>query len=127
MFRLLPVVLVLVFFVGCSGPEENARAHLRKVDAQQLRFEAARLYNQLWNSPGVEFLPVKPSFWPPTFQQLAPKRVAAYADGFALVFSESGASEAGLHVQPLGMDKWPSGTFRRYERLEEGIFWFGAK
>jgi hypothetical protein len=125
-FRLSPVIAI-VLLAGCSKPQDDARARLSGVDSGQLRMEAARLYKQLHASPGAEFAALKPAQWPPTFRKLGPTRIGCYRDGFAFVFSSAAGVETGVHVQPLGMDKMPKATMTRYERIEEGIYWFQTK
>jgi hypothetical protein len=123
-FRFTAVAIAAILLAGCSQPQSEARERLGKVDTKQLRLDAARLYNQLHAGPGPEFVALKPARWPESFKKLQPIRVGCYGDGFAFVFSGTQGSESGIHVQPTGMDKVPHGTHLRYERLEEGVYWF---
>jgi len=128
--RLPAAVIVLCAFAACSDSRGDASARLKQVDIKKLRFDAARLYKQLRAVPGPEYIAIKKSMWPPTFTALNPKTVGLHIDGFALAFTGDGANESGIHIVPATMTVVPSGTRAKYERIEDGIYWYkleGAK
>jgi hypothetical protein len=123
---LTPVLTLLLalLFSACSEPRDDARSRLKNVDVSQLRFDASRVLKNLHSSRGPEFIAIKPALWTPTFRQLQPVRICCYRDGLAFVFNGTASNESGLHVQPFGMDRMPKAALTKYERLQEGIFWF---
>jgi hypothetical protein len=117
-------LFLVLFFSGCSEPRDEAKARLRGVNVAQLRFEVGRVLKNLHSGRGPEFIALKPAFWPTAFRQLHPVRIGCYRDGLAFVFAGEASNESGLHVQPPGMDRMPKAALTKYERLQEGIFWF---
>ncbi len=122
----LHLLLVALVFVGCSqSPEDLAKARLRGVPLHDLRWEAALLYRKIYSTPGSAFAVVPASQWPATFKQIAPMRVGAYRDGFALALAGEGASETGLHIVPDGIENPPAPLGAvRFEQITAGIYFY---
>jgi hypothetical protein len=124
-FVLLPLLVLLL--AGCSKPRDDARSRLRGVDVSALRLDAARIYKQLYASPGPAYIPLKPTMWPATFKTLKPQRVGVYPNGFALALDGSADSETGIHIVPQGLSVKPTSAHVRYELLSEGVYWYAHR
>jgi hypothetical protein len=123
-FFSLSVLCAAALLGGCSEPRDDAKARLKTVNAAELRTDAARIYKQLYASPGADYVPLKPSLWPASFKKLKPLRVGVYPNGFALAIEGSGELETGLHVVPLGLTATPTSSHAKYEQLQEGVYWY---
>lgn len=120
-------VFFFAILASCSDPREQAISRLQKLDKQALRLDAAKLYKQIYAAPGTDFLTVKQSQWPETFNALQPISVNCHRDGFSISIAEDSILEVGLHIQPLGVTSAPAASSAKYERLEEGIYWYSFK
>jgi hypothetical protein len=89
--------------------------------------DAARIYKQLYASPGTTYVPLKPSLWPGSFKKLKPLRVGVYPNGFALALDGVADSETGIHVVPLGLNTAPTSAHAQYELLFEGVYWYAHR
>jgi hypothetical protein len=123
-FRLPAAAIALCAFASCSDPGADARARIKQADVKKLRFEAAKLYKQLRAAPGPDYIAVKKSLWPASFAALKPRTVGLHIDGFAVALVGESGSESGVHIVPATMTVVPSGTRARYERIEDGIYWY---
>ena len=120
--RLLAVLILLL--PACSDPRADAQKQLHEIGIPRLRYDAALLYKQLYAGPTADYIPLKPSQWPPSFRQLAPRQIGATREGFTFTLSGKASSESGLHICPTGMTTTPHATHAHYERLEDGIYWY---
>ena len=120
-------IFVLVILASCSDPRAQAMSRLKGLDKRALRLDAAKLYKQIYAAPGNDFLTLKQSQWPETFSTLKPVSVSCHRDGFSITLTDDSINETGLHIQPLGITSAPTVGFVKYERLEEGIYWYSFK
>jgi len=117
-------VCFLSLLAACSNRREQIRTRLSQANLPELRKDAARLYVHLRPGRAPEFIALKKTQWPESFKKLQPIRVGCYKDGFTLVMEGEAASERGLHIVPIGMTVTPAAESVRYEKLEEGIYWY---
>jgi hypothetical protein len=109
---------------ACTQPRERVTTQITPESAKELRLEAAKLYKQLRASPAPEYIPLKKNVWPAAFVRLSPERVGLYRDGVALAMEGNASTEKGVHIVPQGMEFSPPTGRARYEKLQEGIFWY---
>jgi hypothetical protein len=121
------LVFVLAILASCSDPRAQAKKRLQGLDRQALRLDAAKLYKQIYAAPGSDFLTLRQSQWPETFSALKPVSVSCHGDGFSIALTDDSINETGLHVQPLGFTSAPTAGSVKYERIEEGIYWYSFK
>ena len=101
---------------------------MKRVDAVQLRKEAAIFYKNIFAEHRQTITMVSPQYWSNSFKRLEPQRITAYPDGFAFCLEIVGDTESGLYVVPLGMDLEPASTsWASYEKIADGIFWYSFK
>ena len=126
--RWLPLLIapaLLLAIAGCDSPRRDAAARLQRAGASQLRTDAARLYKNVFAGHAPDFLTLKASQWPASFQKVAPISVGAYPDGFALALRLEGESESGIWIVPLHMDAKPQPNRSAvFLPLAEGIYWY---
>ncbi len=118
------LIFILVILASCSDPRASAKNRLKGLDTQALRFDAAKLYKQIYAAPGPDYFPIKQSQWPQTFSTLGPVSVSCHRDGISVVLTDDPTHETGLHIQPLGISTPPSAASIKFERIEEGIYWY---
>ncbi len=121
------LIFAFAILASCTDPITHAKNRLKGVDKQALRMDAAKLYKQIYATPGADFLILKQTLWPENFNALKPIRVSCYRDGFAIALTDDSILETGLHVQPLGITRPPTPGSIKYERIEEGIYWYSVK
>ena len=110
---------------GCADPRTRAEAALQRVGAEQVRQDAALLYKDTFAGRGTDFLVLRRSSWPPSFERFQPLRVGAYPDGFSLAIKADADTEAGLYIVPLHMEHVPTGpASAHFHRLAEGVYWY---
>ena len=101
---------------------------MQRVDAGQLRKDAAIFYKNIFAEHRKTIPTVSPQYWSYAFKRLEPQRITAYPDGFAFCLEILGDTESGLYVVPLGMEVEPKPTaWAVYEKISEGIFWYSFK
>lgn len=126
MLRLF-LIFAFAILTSCTDPITQAKNRLKDVDKHALRMDAAKLYKQIYATPGADFLILKQTLWPENFNALRPIRVNCYRDGFTIALTDDSIHETGLHVQPLGITRPPTSGSVKYERIEEGIYWYSIK
>ena len=101
---------------------------MKRFKEEQLRKDCAVFYKNIFAEHRQTIAVVNQQYWSWSFQQLEPKRITAYPDGFALCLESKGDSESGLYVIPLGMEVEPKATaWASYEKISDGIFWYSFK
>ena len=126
MHRLL-LVFVLAILASCSDPRAQAKSRLQGLDKNALRLDATRLFKQIYATPGPDFQILNQSQWPETFGALKPVAISSHHDGFSIALTDDSTHETGLHIQPLGITTPPAAAAVKYERLDEGIYWYSLK
>ena len=127
LFRLL-LLLAALSFAACGDPRSDSVSRLRHADVAGLRAEAARLYTLLFPAPGPTFIPVRPELWPAALLKLHPLRMNLYRDGLAVTLQAEPGFEYGIHILPTGASDSLISTARtRYEKLQDGIYYFAQK
>ncbi len=125
--RLLLLVAGLTL-VSCTDPRSSSLSRLRHADAAGLRAEVAQLTAKLLPAAGPEFAPVQPEAWPVALLKLRPLRLNLYRDGLAVSLQSAPGFEYGLHIVAAGADAQLKSTERtRYEKLQDGIYYFAQK
>ena len=126
--RAISIFIFTLLLIGCSDPRGRAMKTMQQFKAEQLRKDCAVFYKNIFAEHRQTSAVVNQQYWSYSFQQLAPKRITAYADGFALCLEAKGDSESGLYVIPLGMEVEPKPTaWASYEKISDGIFWYSFK
>lgn len=121
------LLFVLAMIASCSDPRAQAKNRLQGLDKQALRLDAARLYKQIYAAPGPDYLVLKATQWPENFSALKPIRISCHRDGFSIALTDDSIHETGLHIQPLGITTPPPAGSVKYERIEEGIYWYSLR
>lgn len=125
LFRTAFLALALALCGCAKSPQERASETLKRVGADQLRRDGALLYKTVFAAPGLDFVVLKPKYWPASFLPFAPVRVGAYPDGISVAIESKDGREAGLYIVPATMDLQPSAAHGgRFERLAEGVYWY---
>ena len=110
---------------GCSDPRKETVDLITTAEAKALRIDASQLYKEIQEKRVVsEYFPLKPTVWPARFKKYKPLRVGVYRDGVALAIEGDAANEQGIHVTPIAMDLAPARGRVRYERIQDGVYWY---
>ena len=126
--RAIPILIFAILQTGCADSRARARSALKRVDAGQLRKDAAIFYKNIFAEHRKTIATVNQQYWSHSFKRLEPQRITAYPDGFAFCLETLGDAESGLYIVPLGMDVEPKSTpWASFERLSEGIYWYSFK
>lgn len=115
---------MLLLLAACADLRKEAVAKIDAAEAKELRIETAKIYKDLRGRYATEYIPLKPAAWPARFKKYKPKRVGLYPDGIALVLDGDATSEQGLHITPLTMDLAPTRGRIRYEKVQDGVYWY---
>jgi len=125
--RLL-LVLAVLSLTACTDPRKTTLARLRLAKVEDIRAEVARLRTQHFASPGPEFVPLRPEFWPASIQSLRPLRMTLYSDGLAIAIQDEPGLEFGIHIVPPGDIAPPEPTeTTQYQWLQDGLYFYTQK
>jgi len=125
LLRVFLAFTMLLCLSGCFDKRRSAERAIQEIGVQSLRKDAAQLYKDVFAPAAPEFLNVGDSLWPETFRRLGAQQVGAYPDGFSLLLVKRGATESGLYIVPLHMEKVPPETAHaRFQRIVDGIYWY---
>jgi hypothetical protein len=122
--RLLFATAAVLLATACSDVRTVATTKITPEEAKELRIDASQLYKELRQKRTAEYLPVKPALWPDRFKKYKPLRVGLYRDGVALALDGNASGEQGIHITPIAMDLDPSATRIRYDRIQDGVYWY---
>ena len=51
-------------------------------------------------------------------------QVGASRDGFTLTLIGKNSAQSGLHITPDGMSATPKASHAKYQKIEDGIYWY---
>ena len=122
--RLFAACVVLLLLGACSNARRDVEAKITPEEAKELRFAASQLYKEVRAKRAPEYLPVKPAKWPARFKKYKPLRIGLYRDGVVLALEGNDAREQGIHILPVAMDLAPGKSRVKYEKIQEGIYWY---
>ena len=122
--RTLAACALILLLVACSDSRKDIAARITPEEAKELRLDAGRLYKELREKRAPEFLPVRPPRWPARFKKYKPMRVGVYRDGVVLALEGDALAEQGIHILPVAMDLAPTRGRVKYDKIQEGIYWY---
>ena len=117
--------MAMAMLAGCSDRRKDAVARITSAEARELRGVADILFNDLRKKRvASEYFPLKTAVWPEPIKKLKPLRVGLYPDGLALALEGDASNEQGIHVLANGMEFQSKRSRVRYERLQDGVYWY---
>jgi hypothetical protein len=121
---LFAAILTILLLCACSNVREAAVARITPAEAKELRIAASQAYKEFRAKRAPEFYPLKKSAWPARFTKYKPLRVGLYQDGVVLALEGDASTEQGIHILPIAMDLAPSRGRVKYEKIQEGVYWY---
>jgi hypothetical protein len=120
--------LALLALAACSEPRRTTLAKAQHADLDKIRADVEQLHQQHFSSPGPEFVPLRPEWWPASTHALQPVRMTLYHDGLAITMVEEPGEEYGIHVVRAGDSSFPKTTpITQYQWLRDGTLFYVQK